>query len=172
MPSTDNETTWENSRRFASRMMMAGVACFGLTLVLFPMGFLFNDGFGAAWSSAWADTAKITGAAAVVLFKIGVWMRFNAPHDDTYEDATEHFVSVAAKVEADLRAAIARNDAAYPHAERILRNVEKWIHAAQTDTLPPGPRNGLGLEKSGLDFGAATQSLQALEAAYNAIPHS
>ena len=81
-------------------------------------------------------------------------------------------MTLASTLQAELRDAIARHDPAYPNAERALRNVERWIGAAKTGSLPRGARSGLGIEKSGLEFGAADKTMRVLEAAYIAIPRS
>lgn len=157
-----------SARRFSGRMMLVGLVAFLLMLACFAMGMLFDD----ATYRGWFDLTKALGVAGLVLFKIGFLLRRYNPRTPAYVQAVDHFAALATALRDELQAAIARNDPAYPNAERALRNVERWINAAKKDLLPEGPRKGLGLEKTELRFGAAEGKLREIEDAYVAIPQS
>ena len=143
----------ENSRRFSGRMMVAGLACFLLMLIMFLGRNSDRAGKGHRLDRPRKSHRRCGGGAV----QIGLWTRRYAPHDPAYEEAVERFVTLASTLQAELRDTIARHDPAYPNAERALRNVERWIGAAKTGSLPPGARSGLGIEKSGLEFALPTR---------------
>jgi hypothetical protein len=64
-PVANGETTWENSRRFSGRMMVAGLACFLLMLIMFLVGISIEQGK----VTGWIDLGKVIGVVGVVLFK-------------------------------------------------------------------------------------------------------